>query len=290
MIVNRKFESSRDLFFRSLKYMGESWNMWEPGQKYVKRCYLDNRDIGYGLNSYNFRSEEFDGTHEVLALGCSQTFGLGMSEESIWPSLFAKSVSKRYASLASPGDSAQGQITKAFKYFEEFGNPKIIIASFPQSRMELPAIPKKFGAKSANFDSVENISETVIQKTFQHNDKIVEYAKYPYNPEQVIPEEISAFYTYTFIKILEQYCLSNKIIFIYNIWNSEQSDFILENFPNEFNNASFLKPHDYVCDCPTNEDDLWNLAADGSHWGKHQHMHIFQEIYSLYKEGANRAK
>ena len=41
--------------------------------------------LEYSHNSYNFRSKEFHEDTEIVALGCSHTFGVGVPEKFIWP-------------------------------------------------------------------------------------------------------------------------------------------------------------------------------------------------------------
>ena len=62
-------------------------------------------------------------------------------------SRYLKKSNKNFINLALPGDSAAGQIRKAFSYFENYGNPQIIVAMFPLYRMEMPTVPNKFFKK-----------------------------------------------------------------------------------------------------------------------------------------------
>jgi hypothetical protein len=284
-MMNKNFEPFDDLFYRNLKTSNRN-QQWNTDENNIQpRMHQDSEDVGYRLNSYGFRSSEFGTGQEILVLGCSHTFGYGMQEDKIWPHLFAKELNKEYASLAIPGDSAGGQIFKAFQYFKEFGNPKIIVASFPRDRMEMPAIPKKFGAISENFDSLKNISSPIIQKTFYGNETLTEYSKYPHSPERVIPEEVANFYTFMFIQMLQQYCDSHKIHFIYNVWNNE-SDGFMENMDHrpEFNKYVKLNlAVPFKC-CIGISEKFWDYAADEAHWGIHKHKHLFEKMIEKYNK------
>ena len=87
--------------------------------------------IDYDVNSLGYRSKEFDGNSDMLFLGCSQTYGQGIPQENTWTDILSKKMNLSSSSLAARGDSIIGQVTKAFYYFEKFGNPKIVVALFP---------------------------------------------------------------------------------------------------------------------------------------------------------------
>ena len=100
-------------------------------------------EIEYQLNNYGYRSNSFSGKEKLMTLGCSHSFGTGMLDKFTWSSILAKKLNFDFARLAMSGDSAQGQVTKAFQYFKEFGHPEIIVGTFPVFRMEMPQFEGK---------------------------------------------------------------------------------------------------------------------------------------------------
>lgn len=65
-----------------------------------------DRTIDYTLNSWGFRSDrEYDHVPEqcIVTLGCSFTFGTGLCEEQVWPSLLAQRLGVSLVNLSTPG-------------------------------------------------------------------------------------------------------------------------------------------------------------------------------------------
>jgi len=97
---------------------------------------------GHKTNSYGYRCPEFkplpNGGKNVVVLGCSHTFGEGLEENEIWPSLVAKESNKilRWWNLARPGGNAD-QMVRILYGTEKVLFPKIIVACWPaQNRRE----------------------------------------------------------------------------------------------------------------------------------------------------------
>ena len=307
----KPIELFQDLFYRDLKNslqkrtrMGSMTQIW-PETDLIMKIY-------YKLNSHGYRSDEFDSSQEILVLGCSQTFGQSIPDEFTWSKLFSDSIGKSYARLAQPGDSAQAQVQKAFKYFEEFGHPKIIVASFPSSRLEMPYIPKKIASK-LSLSQAEFKEQCQIQQIFLY-DEIEKFSKIPHSPEEVLPIEVGIFYTFTFIQILQQYCRSHNIKLIWNIWDDElffeyvktNASEALENYLHiNFREFSFddkdgieyIKnksiENGYIipeCHKDLSHHPLFYRAADynpgvgNGHWGIHLNQHIAEHFLQRYHE------
>lgn len=249
-------------------------------------------DIEYSDNSHGYRSDEFIKKEELLILGCSQTYGHGMINEFTWPYLLSKKLNMNFARLAIGGDSLQGQVLKAFEYFRIYGNPKIIVGTFPLYRMEIPYVKDRIGVKGSN--------STRIQQLQIPGGVRPKYVKIPYDSEVIVPREFAIFYNFIFIKILEQYCDSNNIKLIWNIWedhhyfiynyinNDNELKHILKNYcggpQDSYNTFSVSEDIDLECHQEYREHILFNNAADitpnkNSHWGLHKHIHVAEEFY-----------
>jgi len=271
-----------------------------------------NYPVFYNLNKYGYRGENFINKEEVLILGCSHTFGSGLPEEFIWSKIFSNKVNKKSHNLAQPGDSIQGQIRKAFEYFKEFGNPKTIVGFFPYGRMELPYIPNIFGKINKDGSSDDGRNLPIIQKIILegNQNKIDKYSKIPHNPESVIPLEVTIFYSFIFIQILEQYCKTNGIDLIWTLHNdNEIEEYLNLEIPELLNNFVSIKnifvdsPMCKGFDDPENQytlrchqelssHPLFNHASDCNHNKKqkgHFGIHINQHVADVfYKEYLKR--
>ena len=268
--------------------------------------------VKYKTNSHGYRSDEFDLNQEILVLGCSQTFGQGMPQEFTWAKIFADSIGKSYANLAQPGDSAQAQVYKAFKYFEEFGHPQIIVASFPSTRLEMPYIPKKIVSK-LTLSQNEFKDQLQIQQIFLYN-QVEKFSKSPHSPEEVLPIEVGFFYSFTFVQILQQYCKINNIKLIWNMWDDEFFyDYVKTNVPEALKDYLYINFREFMFDsqdgveyikhesvengyiipeCHQELRDhlLFYRAADWKpehgigHWGIHLNQHVAEHFLKKYNE------
>lgn len=300
--------------FNSLFYRNLEQNITRDKPIFgTKQIYSDDviAKVEYEINSHGYRGKDFTGSEELMILGCSQTYGRGIPQEFTWGHVFANKINKKYVNLAQEGDSAQAQVYKAFNYFKEFGNPKIIVASLPSTRIEMPCIPKKFG--KAPFALQDNIEERDrIQQIFLY-DELEKYSKSPHNPQEILPVQFTIFYSFMFVQILEQYCESNNIMLIWNIWDDFLFyDYLKTNVPeilNNYLNIKFsrfmfndqngiefmddgqLQNNQYVipeCHQELKDHPLFYRAADynpgisNGHYGIHLNQHIAEDFYHEY--------
>jgi hypothetical protein len=300
-----------DLFYRSLSDCSHMPNNALYHEEY------ENRTLAYQLNNFGYRGKyDIDGTEDVLVLGCSQTYGTGLPLEFTWGDIFANKINKKYALLAEQGDSIQSQVYKAFKYFEEFKNPSVIVGTFPLNRIEFPYVPNKLGKHSPLTTSL-NSKDFRIMKSFGQKGEPMPIAKMPYNLDEIMPREFYTFYSFMFIQMLEQYCKSHDIMLIWNCYEDEAFiDYVKENVPNVLNNyfqidngTVFPFFEEEYGEVPTsnnncsdecfyfpqyNKDyeynDLYYRAADAilgknnGHWGIHSNKHLAEAFYVEYQK------
>ena len=277
-MVNR-LDSFSDLFSRSLKRMSQS----QPGTRMAD---ADEFKIYYTYNSHGYRCDDFD-DQQVLTLGCSQTLGIGLPLGYTWPFLLAKKMNMSYANLAKGGDSAQGQVIKAFQFFKEFHNPKYIFGVFPLARMEMPYI-KNFLAVTKNPVILdEDKDKQYIQSIFLRNSKLEKFSKIPYAVDEVLPEDVAIFYNLMFIQMLEQYCNTNGIKFLWTFYDDTTNPIGNQiSSDNHFSSSLMKVKKDDTCHQEHSSDLLFHKAADNwhkdlGHWGLHKQIHIAEAIHSM---------
>lgn len=246
----------------------------------------DSFPIEYVMNKHGYRCEEFN-NQKILTLGCSHTEGHGLPIELTWPYLIAKKMNMDYVSLAKGGDGAQGQITKAFQFFKQFYNPEYIFAVFPLARLEIPAI-KDFFYSQNKHDKNFVFKEDEITRAMLSNKKLEKFSKQPHIAEDILPEEFAIFYNIIFIRILEQYCKTNNIKFIWTYYQDSSINLM----PFQESIDGYFQ-HDYLneelkkeCHSEFSDNIFFKNAADvkkfpPGHWGFHQHMHIADSIYDM---------
>lgn len=280
-------------------------------EKYeIRGDYLEHENVSYKINSDGYRGKDVDGVADIMALGCSFTFGVGLPEEKVWPSILSNKMNMSMVNLASPGDSAMGQVRKAFAYFEKYGNPKIIVCLFPTLRLELPVNPERLAPKYLNKKHYDPIARLEIRGIEDSK-----YIKAPFDPSEVLIPEIPFYYSHLMINILQQYCKSNGIKFIWSVWedfydnvydfiNSFSKDYyknfcklsfskwdrrIENNVLKEFKNGE----NEITCHNEYQDDFFFHTASDiyeglnKGHAGFHRNMHIAEEFYDFINKDKN---
>lgn len=256
-------------------------------------------EIEYSDNIHGYRSENFTGKHKLLILGCSQTVGHGMINEFTWPFLLSKKLNMDFARIASGGDSIQAQVSKAFEYFRVYGNPEIIVGTFPLYRLEFPYVKNHLERK----DYADRNGKKIQQISIPGGDR-PKYMKLPYDTAFTLPREAAIFYNFMFIKMLDQYCKSNNIKLIWNIWedheyflfnymnNNKDLNHILDNYyvglQEPYNTLNVFEDINFECHQEYKDHILFYKAADvepngNSHWGMHKHIHVAEDFYEEIK-------
>jgi hypothetical protein len=290
------------LFNRSLSQSA----MNRPFSDLNKVIYSDDDTVvkvPYYINEHGYRSDSFNKDNEVLILGCSQTYGSGLPNEFTWSDIFCKTINKKYSRIAYAGDSINGQVYKAFNYFKEIGNPKIVLALFPLYRLEYPAIPKEFihphGSLNVSGKSSADELAWAVPAMAYFNYDIAQFSKAPHDPAYVIPKEFTLFYNFMFIKMLEQYCESNNIKFIWSIYDEfdKINEYLEDNDKEVLKN--FLRTSDIIQIWESNlesrrslldesiENKLLMFAADFNkktgmgHWGVMTNRQIAEKQHQI---------
>jgi hypothetical protein len=90
------------------------------------------KPIAYKMNDYGFRCKQFSDAPGIISLGCSMTFGIGLSEEHTWPGIISKSTGLENWNLGCPGKGLDF-ITPFLRFFikEELPNTKAICVFLP---------------------------------------------------------------------------------------------------------------------------------------------------------------
>jgi len=261
------------------------------GYKQYKYHKIVDVKTKYKINSNGFRGNEISGEEDLIIGGCSFTFGLGIPEDKIWAVELANNLNLKYANLSYPGASTMFIVQSMFKYFKKYGNPKILVCLFPDAyRMCLPYVKNKL--QSLDNTMNEEISHLFL-KGFT-DDRIPTYSKLPHMAEHVIPQDIAKWLSIQHIYMLEQYCKSNNIKFI---WSSWEDPFLKELLKlNTFNGLIDIEMNKWVrnenehYDMYENDNchlelknkyfSIFDRGADlewgiqHSHWGVHKHAHI----------------
>lgn len=182
-------------------------------------------DINYGdatnsyiVNSYGYRSPHFAENTDLVSLGCSQTFGVGIPAESVWSSLIASELGLSYANLATPGWSVQAMVQNFFSYCSKYGNPKIVTALLPDPyRMVLPVNSDFISYESNRSSNAIYIEDAYL---FNGTTKAAKFSERPHKADHVIPPELPFYISMQMLHILIQYCKSSNIQLLWGTWHA----------------------------------------------------------------------
>lgn len=240
------------------------------------------------LNRHGFRSPEPSSNPDFLFSGCSVTYGWGLDIEDLWYEKIIKSVGGSYSSVAMHGDSVTAQVLKIFAYIKEYGNPKNIIALFPDfdrfltyNNAKMIATrefhnaydPKTFDwARDGGSDSRTTEYLSFMLKntaSVDPNQSKINYFKRPLIADQVISQEISHMYAAQMINMLSQYCDVAGIKFIWSTWDSG-AERVINKIKNEkfFKEYIDMKANNWLYDPENLTDKVFDVSVSQGDYGK----------------------
>lgn len=276
---------------------------------------LDCIPIEYHVNEYMFRTDKFN-NQELMTLGCSMTFGDGLPEEYRWANLLSNLSNQSLVNLGFSGDSAIGQVQKAFWYFKHFGNPKTIAAFFPMYRMPFPHIEGKNRYEQSRHRINGKLMNYSHNSIIPNMDSFEKLSQKPHKLDSIISYEATLYYTNLAILTLDQYCKTNNIKFVWTVWdilsrprfgikNDELTSTILQYFRDTYDtyvdmpsmyweiNSNGLEldqdGKELTCHQEFSYDLLFHKAADiahgldRAHFGLHRNIHIANDFYDRIK-------
>lgn len=117
----------------------------------------------YNLNDYGLRSEEFTESHNgkhVLFAGCSNTFGMGVPLNSIWPKLVYEKLSSTeqlsgFFNIGISGASILEIYNQTIAYIKKFGVPDVLFVNLPDHGREIGRFGRRMrphDVKAEDFD------------------------------------------------------------------------------------------------------------------------------------------
>lgn len=255
----------------------------------------------YKLNSYGFRSIEFTSNYDILAAGCSLTYGTGLPEEGMWSNILSDISGLKVANISYPGKSTDTIIKNVIKVVK-INKPKIIICLFP------------------NFERCNVVEGGLLFPYNLGNESL--YFKKSNSIKNILPVEWARENAYHYIKILESVCSILKIKLIWTTWslsnlsfsdrlqqfNNYVVDTSIKDFPtyNQWNSwtededkrkelfvYSNMKCHS---DHPHKDSDYFYYAGDSAkriidgkegfcpHLGIHRNIHWAEFFYDRIKD------
>jgi hypothetical protein len=114
--------------------------------------------ISYKITSDGFRSDEFDSSPCIMALGCSYTVGIGLPVECTWPALLGQKLGLKVCNLAWGGYALDSCFRLAQYWISHLNTQLVCILLPPVDRVELM------------LDKVDQQTNQVLNQVFMPHD------------------------------------------------------------------------------------------------------------------------
>lgn len=196
----------------------ERASAWLDGED--KTIQTVDDDNTYRINRFGFRGgDEVDA--DILASGCSITFGLGLPESARWTNLLGNKFNEDVLNVGSPGADVPTVCQNIIQYCMANKMPKKVFCLFPDFFRRMVLLDKEFynSKTSGTVDNDELLLSFCSPTVNLHKNSIfmeVEDTKYiedSRSPHQLIFESI------TFIYMLESFCSTNNIELHWTTWH-----------------------------------------------------------------------
>ena len=156
--------------------------------------------VSYKINAQGFRGDDFESI-DIITLGCSLTFGVGLGQDRIWPSIVSNSLSMQLANLSKPGGSPDTCFRFASYWLPKLKPTYLIYLQPPPGRFEILKSKVYMRERNPGIFSVDTHQETKdhyeIYRSWLSND---------------LNEELSYSKNYLAIK---QLCYEHSVHFLY---------------------------------------------------------------------------
>ena len=272
----------------------------------------------YTLNSYNSRGPEFGSDVDFIFAGCSQTFGIGVPDNGVWPEFVSKALNGSYVNLSMLGAGMEWITDSIYRYIHTFGKPNRGIMVLAPDMYRVDQLVNNVINSCPNPSISDYVPQyysndaedlRIVTYHLKHKDP-VSFLKKPFPIEDTTIEEESIRRTIKAIKDLEIFCSQADIPLIWGTWSETLAE-LANNLPIEYKFDSYIEisklswesrfdsidvVRDYLVDrngreltCHEDERELFDLAFyagtdrfkfnDGqSHMGVHKHIHVADEF------------
>jgi hypothetical protein len=277
--------------------------------------FIVSGDDGVRKTRHRPQNQEFKNNQDLIFSGCSQTHGDHISpplvkdgnHEKIWGFLVSDHLKVDATNLGVLGYSAYSIVNSLLYHFSIYGNPQVLMCLFPDLwRFQGP---KDKGIKPTNLKKKDD----VIQRSFHEPEyqafgsEMPQYSKSPHFLQEILPPAYPLYYNLQSMLLLEQYCKSNNIKYVYATWHTNSEQVILEskelykkhrqkeiytNFITtncgDWNDYSPEFKNNLTChkELQKSYPNLFEIGYDKLHMGMHRHAHIaeyfikgLEEIY-----------
>ena len=273
----------------------------------------------YKINKLGMRGE-VDPDADVLASGCSITFGIGVPEQGRWTNILSDKMNNSVMNLGNPGGSIATICNHIIQYCMNNKMPKEIFCLMPDLVRNMVVVDKEFyrsGVKREGVGSKDYLELMFCNPTIKTDGSIVvmetqdkRNIEDSISPHQLILNAIN------YIYILESFCSVNNIKLYWTTWDRPSSmimeellnleDFKLKSFVPFYPKSATDQLNIFIKNTCTLDHDsefkdhlCWASGSDYSvidykkqphmsHPGIHFQHHVADFFYNLHNQGDSK--
>jgi hypothetical protein len=214
----------------------------------------------YTLNSYNCRGPEFSSGVDFIFAGCSQTFGIGVPDDGVWPKFVADALNGTYVNLSMLGAGMEWITDSIYRYVHTFGKPNrgIMVLAPDYHRVDV-LVDNEINKCSRHgitdylpqYYDESNLDFRMVTCHLENSDPVA-FIKRPFPVDNTMIEAEAIRRSIKAIKDLEVFCDQAEIPLIWSTWY-EGLDELANTIPDAYKFSSYI---------PTNIED-WRSNIDG---------------------------
>lgn len=269
----------------------------------------------YTTNRIGLRSGEFIETPDILAFGCSQTWGVGVPDESVWPKVLSEKLSMSYVNLGIPGASIMRLVLVVIDYIETYGAPTHVVGLLPDVRRMFGYVDTYINASGVDkrhSEQEEHHGEGLSDIHFpipnerptekQVKSLTAKLSKRPHLIYEVNSYALPFLLSLQYLQFLQKYCRLQNINLILSSWDNDTVKLFkeseLKNFYHLNFQSDFVKDQElYVNSCHPDMSDIygenWYRGADHTkehkgHMGIHRHLDYAEFFAEEITKNASR--
>lgn len=252
---------------------------------------IPRKEYNYVWNKHGLRSIDFELKPEIITMGCSITFGLGLPNGLRWNSMLQekiKNTGMKIGDLSYNGASPVKNISSFFGFIKSMDYlPKYVICNF--SNFERSYFP------TSNIEYMNDL--------FWYKEEIISKAYAPFEYSKILPVEWIYYLNLEYIKMLEVFCKTNNINLIWSTWSTnfseEMEEYIKDTFESytpDTTRLEFPSDFEYGYYAKTKEDlpkffKMKNWDSIECHKDLYdQYKDIFDYAYDYHQIPVNYAK
>jgi hypothetical protein len=180
----------------------------------------------YDQNSYGYRDIEYSDAPELIAAGCSQTFGQGVHEEGRWSTMLGEQLGLKTATIAVPGWGTQTAISAVMHHIKTYGKPKAVALLLPDfSRFDTILNTNYTTDTKHKHDPDYPVQPCHVNRSIS-NGHTPKFEKRPFPIDKVLNAEASYFGAGQALAHFIQYCEEAEIALVWATWDFRLDYFV----------------------------------------------------------------